>query len=184
MALHMVANKSSYFPAGTFSPDSSDLDAFVQQWYGKHLFSMGEMPMYPTEPTVAETYRFTCLPTFDSPFALRLGQTVDGLVLTARLTNGHGGYDPGDLIVDENIPITVRQFNRVRLALEKADYWSLQPVIDDRGLDGTHFIVEAVRESRYHVVDRWCPDNGPYRVLCDEFVSLCPRRIRKLMQTG
>lgn len=50
--------------------------------------------------------------------------------------------------------------------LDQSCYWQLRPEIDDSGLDGAQWILEGVKEGRYHVVDRWTPQIGDFREAC------------------
>ncbi len=45
-------------------------------------------------------------------------------------------------------------------------FWNApNPVNDQRGTDGSQWIIEGVKGSHYHVVDRWSPTNGVARQL-------------------
>ncbi len=33
-------------------------------------------------------------------------------------------------------------------------------------MDGSQWVLEGVRDGRYHVVDRWSPESGLYRETC------------------
>lgn len=50
------------------------IDAFRDHWYWAHLSAMGEesLSKWAQERNVEETYRFTYLPTFDSPLTVRI----------------------------------------------------------------------------------------------------------------
>jgi hypothetical protein len=50
---------------------------------------------------------------------------------------------------------TVRAFIKL---LQRERYWSLKAAEPSEGLDGSQWIVEAVEDRRYHVVDRWTPE--------------------------
>ena len=43
-------------------------------------------------------------------------------------------------------------------------YWTMPTVEENSvGVDGAQWIVEGVRNGKYHLVDRWSPDTGAFR---------------------
>ncbi len=52
--------------------------------------------------------------------------------------------------------------------MEELAYWKLptrEAQTDVIGLDGAQWLVEAVKEGQYKVVDRWWPEEGPIHTL-------------------
>ncbi|HZS09585.1 MAG TPA: hypothetical protein VFD58_32455, partial [Blastocatellia bacterium] len=45
-------------------------------------------------------------------------------------------------------------------------YWKLATKDDALGNDGAEWILEGIRENRYHLVNRWSPESGGYREAC------------------
>src|SRR6266700_2958470 len=99
-----------YFPEGVFrdSSESGWYQGAKEMWYAKHLRSM-------REPSLSEApidhslvaYRFLWLRTFHSPIAIRLIIHLDGSgSLTAKMTDGKGGYNPGNLTLNESHELT------------------------------------------------------------------------------
>jgi hypothetical protein len=87
-----------YFPQHTFDSEP-DRDAFVVDWYSKHLAAMQELSLWEIlkSPT-QHVYRFLWLRTFHAPIVIRLNVNPDGTgVLTTKMTNGKGGYQAGSL---------------------------------------------------------------------------------------
>jgi len=55
--------------------------------------------------------------------------------------------------------------------LRRVDFWSLPSHTDEEnGADGAEWIIEGVKEGKYHVVRRWSPEKGPIRELGLVFV--------------
>jgi hypothetical protein len=81
--------------------------------------------------------------------------------------NGAGGYEPGELIVDRTYPITNEEWDQFAGLIEQACYWR-QPTEDNEmhGEDGAQWILEGAKGGRYHIVDRWSPNDGSYRETC------------------
>jgi hypothetical protein len=61
------------------------------------------------------------------------------------------------LETDDTVPVTPEEIARFSTALAKADFWNMQPDEPSRGLDGAEWILEGVRDGKYHMVVRWCP---------------------------
>jgi hypothetical protein len=52
-----------------------------------------------------------------------------------------------------------------RQLLDMAEFWTA-PTEEENGTvgcDGAQWIMEGAKGGQYHVVDRWSPDEGPYR---------------------
>lgn len=74
-----------------------------------------------------------------------------------------GGYEPGQLIESKTISISQQQVTNFLHLLDKANFWHL-PAGDERvGLDGATWTIEGVKDGKYQVVERWSPEEGPYR---------------------
>ena len=162
-----------YFPNGAFSPDDPDTDAFVQQWYGKHLRSMDESRLFEMCDPNTVVYRFLCLPTFHAPYMIRIDATPDGVLLTAKKTNGRGGYGPGRVVLNESIELSPSQWQTFENTIHEIGFWRMPTNGGHTGCDGTQCVIEGSNANSYHVVNRWHPD-GPFKTLCESFLELCP----------
>lgn len=154
----LVAERS-LFPTSALG--ASKLSSFPALWYSEHLAAMGETALAPVSDQPSEVYRFLWLRTFDQPVAIRL-QTAGGVrTLFVKQLNGAGGYDPGVLVVNRTIEIGAEDWDRFLRLLVEADYWR-RPTADRSvdGLDGARWVLEAVKDGRYHIVDRWSPDQA------------------------
>jgi len=162
------ASKVRYFPNLAFG-ERADIHEFVNKWYSKHLRAMKE----PSLLNVASdehlhTYRFLWLRTFHQPIALRLdiGPQSDG-ILTVKVLNGAGGYKPGKLITRRTIELPPTNVAPFLELLDEIGFWELPgPDPNSGGVDGAQWVLEGVRDGRYHVVDRWTPKGGCYRDTC------------------
>ena len=160
---------TSYFPAGSLDPTSSDLDNFVNDWYSAHLSAMSEPVLVPKPDR--RTYRFTWLRSFHRPIAIRVDATSEGATLTAVELDGAGGYDPGKELRRIERKLDPGVLTELEALLEHHKFWSLPAREERLGLDGAEWIVE-VATDRYHVVVRWSPEEGPVRAIGDYFISL------------
>ncbi|MBZ0167516.1 MAG: hypothetical protein K8I00_11975, partial [Candidatus Omnitrophica bacterium] len=109
-------------------------------------------------------YRFLWLRSFHDPICLRLTINNNGTgILTVKSTDGAGGYDAGKLVNDYEVLMTVEQVSTFVEKIRQAKFWKMPERKMIIGLDGARWILEGLKEGRYHIVDRWSPDGGKFR---------------------
>lgn len=146
--------ENALFLPGTFD-HQPQLDTFIRDWYSKNLTAMGEEELFQKRDQESEVYRLLRLPTFDHPIAIRI-QKEEGLrTLFIKQLSGAGGYDPGNLVIDIHVTLSAQEWDRFMDLLDATNFWLLPTTGGEIGFDGTQTIVEAVKEGRYHVIDRW-----------------------------
>jgi hypothetical protein len=155
-----------YFPAGIWE-GYEGRDGFVNEWYSKHLTAMQEPSLLALPATQGEAYRFIWLRTFHHPIAIRLWRENSPAQLVALELDGRGGYEPGIIIKNKSRRLSEQEWLEFLRRLNQTTYWTM-PTEDPRegGNDGAQWILEAVREGRYHLVERWSPRSGEYRAAC------------------
>lgn len=134
-------------------------------WYGKHLRAAGEEGLCRLGAG-AEVYRFTWLRTWHGTVVVRVERRGDQVTLHARQLDGAGGYEPGQLVVNRSIQLGAGEWERLRVLLDSAAFWSPATPTEQPtdGLDGARWVLEGTRGNRYRAVDRWSPDEtGPDR---------------------
>lgn len=169
--------KSDYFPKRILGNDMSPKHS-VAGWYSKHLKAMSEKSLLGISDKNVETYRFLWLRTFHHPIFVRVERiqhepNANEIVLFSKELDGAGGYEPGKLFNETGRVLTEKQWCEFMNLLEKANYWKL-PTQDKNsgGFDGAEWILEGVRDNRYHIVERWSPDGGEYREACIYLLKL------------
>ena len=163
----VVKGKNDYFPSKAFYNGWANRTPLMNKWYGKHLRSMQEAPLPKAYDDETEIYRFLWLRTFHRAVAIKAVRHAYDFEVHYLETDGLGGYEPGKLIVKNKFAMSQTQWCEFMDLLDKADFWHL-PTQADRvvGTDGSRWILEGVRENRYHLVDRWTPDSGDFREAC------------------
>ncbi len=174
------AGKSGYFPKDTFSGSWENADAFVNDWYGKHLKAMGEKSLLNISNENAEVYRFLWLRTFHHPIFVKVERGQNEVKLFTKELDGAGGYEPGKVLRINNHILTKDEWCKFLALLEKANYWKLPTENEVLGNDGAEWILEAVKGGRYHAVDRWSPKKGEYREVCIYLLKLSGVDVDKL----
>lgn len=127
---------------------------------------MGEFSLLSKSDLSKEAYRFLWLRSFHHPIAVRIERSSNKTDLFFTELNGAGAYEPGTILSRERRSIDHSQWCEFLNKLEKANYWDLGEDRDDTGDDGSQWVMEGVRDGRYHLVDRWTPIEGDYRLAC------------------
>jgi hypothetical protein len=152
-----------YFPV--------DFDSFRNEWYSEHLFAMRE-PILFSDSCQTETYRFIWLRTFDNPISIRIEKQKNIYLLTWKLCNGAGGYEPRLLTIAKQKQIDDTVWENFKRLLNHIDFWNMDTESETMGLDGSQWILEGKAPNKYHVVDRWTPTNDAYYKCCDFLIGL------------
>jgi hypothetical protein len=163
--LSAVQASAQYFPNKSVDSRGGE---FKNHWYSTQLRALQEPSLFlSAKDPSAESYRFLWLRTFHHPIAIRLDARPDGTsVLTTKVASGAGGYQPGDLSENSSQVLSKEQTDAFRSCLNKLHFWQApNPVNDQRGTDGSQWIIEGVKHGKYHVVDRWSPQSGLVREL-------------------
>jgi hypothetical protein len=154
-----------YFPPNAFC--ASHETEHCDRWYAPHLIAMQEPSLWElSKKRSDEIYRFLWLRTFHRPVSARLEIKSDGSGdLVIKVLSGSGDYNPGHLIQNRKIKAERESVDHFLDLLGKAGFWSAptEQEVDGVGCDGAQWIMEATKNGQYHVVDRWSPDDGPYR---------------------
>lgn len=162
------------------------VSAFQVQWYSKHLSLMKEKPLQPlAQDASEEVYRFTLLPTWGDPRSFRLSKVKKEFVVTFSRLDGDGGYDPGNLVESTSKAVPKKDVDEF-LKLFGAVKFFTQPSEDEnRGMDGSEWILEAVSNGKYHVVVRWTPkEYDPEKRGTVNFVKACEWLMAKAPTKG
>ena len=168
-----------YFPPGIFATEDlpsgrGDISGMLAEWFSGHLRAMDEPSLWATsrDDRDAAAYRFLWLPTWGRPVSVRIERLGDGATLTLVQLDGSGGYDPGEIAVDKDVPLTIKQWDHLNALVGRAGFWDMPSCIDRRGCDGEEMVVEGIEQGGYHVVERWTPEPGAYRELCRGMLDL------------
>jgi hypothetical protein len=138
-------------------------DNFRANWYSTQLRALREPSLlHLAGKPLSQSYRFLWLRTFNHPVAVRIDIKPDGTAtLAIKVASGAGGYAPGTLIENTTRALSNTEVNRFLALVDRVNFWSApNPVDDQTGTDGSQWIIEGVRDGKYHVVDRWMPKSG------------------------
>jgi hypothetical protein len=155
--------KMDYFPKELFGNEMSSKHS-VAGWYGKHLRAMEEKSLLDISDKNVEVYRFLWLRSFHHPVFVRVERKGDSINLFSKELDGAGGYEPGKILQINNRSLSEDKWCEFINLIEKAEFWKLPTYqTEEMGNDGAQWILEGVKDNRYHIVDRWTPGKGNYR---------------------
>lgn len=160
-------------------PDRKDttenaLTTLVNTWYSEMLFALKE-PILKNYQGNKEIYRFTWLRSFNHPVSIRLEKQGDLIKLFTKVSNGAGGYVPGDLILDKVTDVTLQEYYILLEKIEETKFWTLPTDKVDASSDGSEWIIEVAKNNRYHLVARRSPFGeryGNFRIIGEYLISL------------
>lgn len=98
--------------------------------------------------------------------------------MTSTEMTSAGGYDPGKPLTTQIMELSKEQVDQFETLVRASDFWALptsDPVLGAR--DGAQWILEGVRDRKYHVADRWTPKNGTFREACLYLLKLSQIRV-------
>lgn len=166
----------SFFPVSDRGDDTT-ISGFEEGWYSKHLRLMGESSLYAKRgDKELEVYRFTLLPTWGNPRCAVIAKDKQGSQTIFRFyrLDGHGGYNPGKLVEQEERALTENEFARFISLFEKIEFLKQTTKDPIRGRDGSKWILESLKEGQYHIVVRWTANAyDPKERGTETFVDLC-----------
>lgn len=135
----------------------------MTDWYSKQLKALDEPSLWALSrsDSRAMAYRFLWLRSFHHPISVRLIIKPDLTgVLIVKIANGTGGYRPGSLIRNESMPIGKQGTALLLTRVVQAYFWEMPTRGRPGGTDRSEWILEAVTDGKYQIVDRWSPGEG------------------------
>ncbi len=171
----LTQKNGHFFPGPSNDPGFREKVAVTVRngWYGEHLKAAGENSLLNISDKDLEVYRFTWLRTFNHPVIVRIEKRKDKIKVFFKELSGAGGYEPGKIFAENSIFLDGEDWCDLIGSLNDADFWKLSSSDEERrGTDGAQWIIEGVKDNRYHVVDRWSPTKSAYREVGLHFLRL------------
>jgi hypothetical protein len=73
--------------------------------------------------------------------------------------------------------LTKEQSDAIAGKFTTSGLWSMAATEDSNGKDGAQWVLEAAKDGRYHVVDRWSPKGGPIKELALHILELSEYKV-------
>jgi hypothetical protein len=160
------AQELRYFPVGALYPGWNaaglpDADLLFRRLYSKYLAEMEEPSLSCGVLEETEAYRFLWLRSFDNPIAVRVFRRGDNYRLDAVILHVAHPRELGNVPRRITKKLSLDQWRALTAKLEEVQLWQMATRSKAfTGTDGAQWIVEARRDGRYHVVDRWDGTDG------------------------
>ncbi len=132
-------------------PEASPL--FGALGLGPWITQFGEGPLC-ENAAGAERYRLVWLRSFHEPVIVTFESRGGEYTAVGKVANGKGGYEPGIVYQRRHVSLTREQFEEVRGWLSQVHFWSRAPEVPRTIMDGASWIMEGVKDGRYHWIDR------------------------------
>jgi hypothetical protein len=160
----LYASPPRYFPAGSFGSKAS-IEQLKTEWYSSKLAALHESSLWEVsrQHRSIETYRFLWLRTFHHPLSIRVTVAGGGAgVLEAKETDGFGGLPGlGKLIRDDKRILSKGELELFFTKLDLLRLWVSQNDNEYRGgPDGAQWVLEAVKNGKYRILDVWSPEDS------------------------
>lgn len=173
----------TYFPDGAIHPGRDD---FLVRWYSEDLFAMREPSLWALsrEDPGAVAFRFTYLPSFRRPLAVRVIPAGDSATLHAVRLDAVSGYAGGKPTDRRTVKLSEDQWAGLKRLVNDAGFWTLPNEMWTSGVaDGAGYVFEGIEGGKYHVV---IANNNPrpddryrrYKALCEEMIKLSGNHIK------
>jgi hypothetical protein len=128
-----------------------------------------EAPVLAVDERDAEIYRITIIPTFYNPIKIRIEKRGSDYVLISKRLSGQGGYDAGRLKTEKRRHLRLEDWERFTDLLREAEFLEMA-FPNEKGemticLDGSEWTLEGVKNGKYHVVNRYCPEVKAFQAI-------------------
>ena len=107
----------------------------------------------------ATTLRFFHLPSYSYPSVTVVSRTPDGWTCRCKVLDGLRYAD--ELVWQSECLLGRDDGEAFSDLLQSTDFWRLPTRIARGGLDGEFWLLELVDGGKYHVIERWMPEEPP-----------------------
>lgn len=182
--------KNAYFPTGHFMNLTKDwehdltVDYLFEaesskrniEWYERQLIGLKETSL--SNFSDKEIYRFTYLPSFDHPVAIRLEHDGKSYRLFCKVGKGAGGYEPKGIKKEKQKKISEKEWQTFIQLLTYADYQNLPNEKYVLMTDGEQWIIEYKSQDNYFAKSTNYP-SPEFKNACQYLLKLADVKIRE-----
>jgi hypothetical protein len=103
-------------------------------------------------------FRISIAPCFRKPICLVVEKKNNKTNVTAKMTDGDGGYLTGLLDFSITKTFTDSVYNDISKELHQLNFWELkEDTTCISGYDGEFWTFEAIENGKYNIINRWLP---------------------------
>lgn len=162
-------SKNGYLPENTGLELDEDI---FEIWHTPRFAAMKEKSLLDISNKDLEVYRFLWLRSFDDPIFVRVVRSGTEIHLVTKELKIEYGRKPQKAVRSFERNLSESEWDELLQKLQKARFWEMPTGIDDIDPDGAAWILEGVRDERYHQVDRHSPEQSAYRDACIYLLNL------------
>ena len=176
LSVSLASGVEPYFPVKSKRGEPG-LRAYNAEWCGLVLHRMEEprlAQMATNESAIV--YRFTIIPTWGNDISIRIQSEGNVFRLCGKRLDGRGGFDPGKLVERKEFVLSEQESTEILVCLKSLNFFEMNTEDLPSGCDGEEWILEGVRDGKYHVVTRWsanAPEFDPDKRGLQAFVKFC-----------
>ncbi len=138
-----------------------------------HIKQMKEKFFQDGEHRLDQQYRLFVISGWGDTRMYRIEKLGEQYQLVVKKSTGGGKYN----FVETTRTITVQEWNQFFDLINKALFWKMaQQDYSKIGFDGTTYVLEASNQGQYHAVERWQPDEGSFKDVCDYLLRIAEGR--------
>ncbi len=138
------------------------IDDLFYKYYSSFLSKLNQESIYEKMTDISKhIYRFIWLRSFHDPITITI-EILDKEYgeLHFQKFNVSRFYSENEIVINNFIKLTPININILLGVIKECDFWgapSKNPY--SHGLDGSTWIIEGLREGKYHIIERWSPIN-------------------------
>jgi hypothetical protein len=150
----------------------------AQTYFAPYLRKMEEPSLYAMRnDTNLTVYRFLYLRSFHDPISIRVQpQGEHAIIKIARLKGPR--LPEAKKLPDMTLSTNKAIITNLAKILEESGFWRAPSGEEPMGVDGAFWVLEALDRGRYHVMDRWSPDEDLERRKLQPFKETCLHFLR------
>ncbi len=137
------------------------------EWYSEFLYEIRE-PLLFNRKIEKEIYRFSWLPSFNNSMIFRIEAQNKKYILYWKTLD----FKVQDKVHEDSKTISETEWLNLKKLLKAADYWNIELGGNERGVDGSEWILEGVTTTKYKVISVWSPNKGAFREVCSFLTEL------------
>lgn len=149
-----------YFQPGNPNRICINIDDFQDGGYSTVLHRMTE-PVFP-DKSGDSGFRFVWLRSFHPPVSIRIIKNKSKISLYAIELDHLDSFEPQEILRKLEMKLTEDQWAEIQKRFSKAGFWDVKSLPNRRGCDGSEWIFEGYKPSRYKAVGLWSPEKGDY----------------------
>lgn len=143
----------------------------LEQYFSKILYSLNEPILYNNLSDEKEIYRIILIKG-SYLFVARVEKDINSCSLQIKKTSRPTDRTVGKYVLDSVYTISKIEWNNFIELINKSKFWHKTALCNHVGYDGSYWVIEGLKENKYHYLIRWSPRNKKFKKCCIYLFSL------------